>query len=174
MVRPNPLGQHQLGKRLYRYGLLQVWHYLQWHYLTEDGVIEVANSLYAGVLTPLRNNQTDVNDPTFTGSVVAANTQHELLASEMPIASQQSTFNALGNLWAVWKGDSNFANSTLGPVQAPAKYLSFKAAPPSAKALHAPTALRSVLVSGAEPAGAGKISLTVPQWLNSLWPIPMM
>jgi pectate lyase len=135
---------------------------------TEDGVIEVANSLYAGVLTPLRNNQTDVNDPTFTGSVVAANTQHELLASEMPIASQQSTFNALGNLWAVWKGDSNFANSTLGPVQAPAKYLSFKAAPPSAKALHAPTALRSVLVSGAEPAGAGKISLTVPQWLNSL------
>lgn len=135
---------------------------------TEDGVIEVANSLYAGVLTPLRNNQTDVNDPTFTGSVIAANTQHELLASEMPIASQQSTFSALGNLWAVWKGDSNFANSTLGPVQAPAKYLSFKAAPPTAKALHAPTALRSVLVSGAEPAGAGKISLSVPQWLNSL------
>lgn len=135
---------------------------------TEDGVIEVANSLYSGVLTPLRNNQTDVNDPTFTGSVVAANTQHELLASEMPIASQQSTFSALGNLWAVWKGDSNFGNSTLGPVQAPAKYLSFKAAPPSAKALHAPTSLRSVLVSGAEPAGAGKLSLTVPQWLNSL------
>jgi len=135
---------------------------------TEDGVIEVANSLYAGVLTPLRNNQTDVNDASFTGSVVAANTQHELLASEMPIASQQSTFNALGNLWAVWKGDSNFANSTLGPVQAPAKYLSFKAAPPSAKALHAPTALRSVLVTGAEPAGAGKVTLTVPQWLNSL------
>ena len=135
---------------------------------TEDGVIEVANSLYAGVLTPLRNNQTDVNDPTFTGSVVAANTQHELFASEMPVASQQSSFNALGNLWAVWKGDSNFANSTLGPVQAPAKYLSFKAAPPSVKALHATSALRTVLVSGAEPAGAGKATLTVPQWLNSL------
>lgn len=135
---------------------------------TEDGVIEVANSLYSGVLTPLRNNQTDVNDASFTGSVVAANTQHELLASDMPVASQQSTYSALGNLWAVWKGDSNFATSTLGPVQAMPKYLPFKASPPKVKALHPTSALREVLVTGAQPAGAGKISLTVPQWLNSL------
>jgi pectate lyase len=135
---------------------------------TEDGVIEVANSLYVGVLTPLRNNQADVNDPTFTGSVVAVNTQHELLATDMPAASQQSTYSALGNLWAVWKGDSNDSKSTLGPVQATPKYLSFKNAPPAAKALHQPTQLRTVLVDGAEPAGAGKINLTVAQWLNPL------
>lgn len=135
---------------------------------TEDGVIEVANSLYAGIITPLRNNQTDVNDDTYTGSVIAANTQHELLATEMPLASQQSTYNALGLSWAVWKGDSNDGNSTLGPIQATRKYLNFKATPPAAKALHATGALRSVLVTGTEPAGAGKANLTVPQWLNSL------
>jgi pectate lyase len=135
---------------------------------TEDGVIEVANSVYAGVLTPLRNNQADVNDPTFTGSVIAVNTQHELLATDMPVASQQLTYSALGNLWAVWKGDSKDTKSTLGPVQAPLKYLSLKNAPPAVKALHQPAQLRDILVDGGEPAGAGKITLTVQQWLNSL------
>lgn len=135
---------------------------------TEDGVIEVANSLYVGVLTPLRNNQADINDATYTGSVVAVNTQHELLATDMPVASQQSTYSALGNLWAVWKGDSNDSKSTLGPIQATRKYLNFKTAPPAVKALHQPTQLRAVLLDGTEPAGAGKITLTVPQWLNSL------
>lgn len=135
---------------------------------TEDGVIEVANNLYVGVLTPLRNNQADVSDATYTGSIVAVNTQHELLATDMPVASQQSTYSALGSLWAVWKGNSNDSKSTLGPVQAAPKYLSFKTAPPAVKALHQPTQLRDVLVDGSEPAGAGKITLTVPQWLNSL------
>lgn len=135
---------------------------------TEDGVIEVANSLYVGVLTPLRNNQTDVSDSTFTGSVVAVNTQHELLATDMPVASQQSTYSALGNLWAVWKGNSGESKSTLGPTQAVPKYLSFKNAPPAVKALHQATQLRTVLLEGAEPAGAGKITLSVPQWLNSV------
>ncbi|RYY02826.1 MAG: hypothetical protein EOO53_11370 [Gammaproteobacteria bacterium] len=135
---------------------------------TEDGVIEVANSLYVGVLTPLRNNQADVSDATFTGSVAAVNTQHELLATDIPVASQQSTYSALGNLWAVWKGDSSDSKSTLGPVQATRKALSLKTAPPSVKALHQPTQLRDALVDGAEPAGAGKITLTVPQWLNPL------
>lgn len=135
---------------------------------TEDGVIEVANSLYVGVITPLRNNQADVSDATYTGSVIAVNTQHELLATEMPVASQQSTYSALGNLWAVWKGDSSDSKSTLGPIQAARKYLNFKNAPPAVKALHPPEQLRTVLVDGTEPAGAGKINLTVPQWLNPL------
>jgi hypothetical protein len=135
---------------------------------TEDGVIEVANSLYVGVLTPLRNNQADVNDPTYTGSIVAVNTQHELLDTDMPVASQQSTYSALGKLWAVWKGDSSDSKSTLGPVQATRKTLSLKTAPPTVKALHQSAQLRDVLVDGAEPAGAGKITLTVSQWLNPL------
>ncbi|MFA9439916.1 hypothetical protein ACDA63_09790 [Uliginosibacterium sp. sgz301328] len=134
---------------------------------TESGVIEVDNSLYVGVLTPLRNNQTNPSDATYTGSIIARNTQHELLAADMPDASQQSTYAAQGQTWAVWKGDSADSTSTLGPVQAPPIYLSYKNAPPNPIAMHQPTELRAVLHTGSEPAGAGKITLTTAQWLNS-------
>lgn len=134
---------------------------------TESGVIEVDNSLYVGVLTPLRNNQKDVTNATYTGSIIARNTQHELLAGDMPIASQQSTYSALGQTWAVWKGNSSDSLSTLGPTQATPVFLSYKNAPPAIKVLHQPGELRTVLRDGTEPAGAGKITMTVAQWLNS-------
>jgi len=134
---------------------------------TEDGVIEVDNSLYVGVLTPLRNNQTDPANPADTGSIIARNTQHELPAADMPAASQQSTYK-LGNVtWALWKGNSSDPLSTLGPIQAPPKLLKFKTAPPTPAKLHDPAELRTLLRDGPEPAGAGKITMTIPQWLNA-------
>jgi len=38
---------------------------------TEGGAILVEKSVYADCLFPLRNNQTDITDPTFTGKIKA-------------------------------------------------------------------------------------------------------
>ena len=89
---------------------------------TEGGAVQVEDSVFWGVLTPFRNNQTDVNNPAFTGAIQGSNILHILLATDtqfMPATSQQSTFSDRGFVWASWQGNSDDPLSSLGPTQAP-------------------------------------------------------
>src|SRR6185295_17386447 len=89
---------------------------------TEGGAVQIEGSVVFGVLTPFRNNQTDVNNPAYTGAIRGYNIRHILLATDtqyMPATSQQQTFSDRGFIWASWQGNSDDPLSTLGPTQAP-------------------------------------------------------
>ncbi len=137
---------------------------------TEGGTIEVTNSLYVGVLTPLRNNQTDVTNPLYTGAIRAFGIQHELLSTDtsyMPVPNG-SGYSALGYSWIVWSGDSASPNSSLGPREAtPIVFSWHNGTPPTPKTLHSAAQLKTLLQTGSEPAGAGKLNMTTAQWLNA-------
>jgi hypothetical protein len=71
------------------------------------------------VLTPFRNNQTDVTNAAYTGAIRGFNIQHILLTTDtayMPATSQQSTFSDRGFDWGVWQGNSDTPGSSLGPT----------------------------------------------------------
>lgn len=135
---------------------------------TEGGMVEVSNSYYKGVLTPLRNNQTDASNSAYTGGIRAYASRHELLASDdaayMP--NPQSTYaDSNGRTWMVWQGNSEDSGSSLGPTQA--TQISFawhNGTPPTPKKLHAASEVPALLASYA---GAGRLSLTPAQWMNA-------
>jgi pectate lyase len=137
---------------------------------TEGGAVQVEESVFWGVLTPFRNNQTDVNNPAFTGAIRGTHIQHILLATDtqfMPEASQQSTFEDRGLTWATWQGDSDDPLSTLGPSQAPqVPFVWHNGGGPAYLYSKDPVAGLGALLSGPQGAGAGKIGLTTGQWLN--------
>ena len=84
---------------------------------TEGGAVQVESSVYFGVLTPFRNNQTDVTNPVYTGAIRGFDIQHILFASDtqfMPAASQQTFFTDRGFEWASWQGDSDDARQSAG------------------------------------------------------------
>ena len=84
---------------------------------TEGGAVQVESSVFFGVLTPFRNNQTDVTNPVYTGAIRGFDIQHILFASDtqyMPAASQQATFTDRGFLWASWHGDSDATRQHAG------------------------------------------------------------
>lgn len=134
---------------------------------TESAAIEVDNSIYYGVLTPLRNNQTDVTNSAYTGAIVAYNTRHILLSGtdSTYMSSPQSTYtDSNGTAWMVWQGANTDTGSSLGPIQAPTVALSWhNGTPPTPKYMHSLDALPAALATGA---GAGKISMTAAQWMN--------
>jgi pectate lyase len=136
---------------------------------TESGAVQVQSSVFAGVLTPLRNNQTDVTNPAFTGAIRGFDILHILLASDtqyMPVTSQQSTFEDRGFTWATWQGDSDAPGSTLGPVQAPQIPFAWHNGTPTYPVTIDPVASLPALLTGAQGAGAGKIGMTTEQWLQ--------
>jgi pectate lyase len=136
---------------------------------TENGAVQIDSSVFFGVLTPLRNNQTDVTNPAYTGAIRAHDVLHILLASDtqfMPLSSQQSTFMDRGFTWATWQGDSDAPDSTLGPTQAPQIPFVFHNGGPTYPTTRDPVATLGALLTGPEGAGAGKIGLTTGQWLN--------
>jgi pectate lyase len=142
---------------------------------TEGGAVQVDNSVFWGVLTPFRNNQTDVTNPQFTGAIRGFNIQHVLLATDtafMPESSQQSTFTDRGLLWATWQGDSHAADgtrnptSTLGPTQAPEVPFTWRNGGITYPYVMEPVATLGTALTGAQGAGAGKIGLTTSQWLS--------
>ena len=67
---------------------------------TEGGAMLVEKSVYIDCLTPLRNNQTDPSDPTYTGKILALDTIYQM----------DST---------IIRGDSTDPGNPLGPFQAP-------------------------------------------------------
>jgi pectate lyase len=136
---------------------------------TEGGAVQIEGSVFFGVLTPFRNNQTDVSNAAYTGSIRGFNIEHILLASDtayMPVSSQQSTFTDRGFLWAAWTGDSDTPGSTLGPVQAPQIPFAWHNGGPSYPITLDPLASLPALLTGAQGAGAGKIGMTSQQWLQ--------
>ncbi len=136
---------------------------------TEGGAVQIDSSIFFGVLTPFRNNQTDVTNPVYTGAIRGFDIQHILLASDtqfMPEASQEVTFTDRGFLWASWQGDSTDANSSLGPTQAPQIEFNWHNGTPVYPITLDPIATLPALLTGPQGAGAGKIGMTTAQWLN--------
>ena len=136
---------------------------------TEGGAVQIESSVFFGVLTPLRNNQTDVTNPQYTGAVRGVNILHILLATDtafMPVSSQQSTFSDRGFTWATWQGDSNAPGSTLGPTQAPQMPFLWHNGTPSYPMTLDPVSALPALLTGPQGAGAGKIGMTTQQWLQ--------
>lgn len=137
---------------------------------TEGGAVQVEKSLFWGVLTPLRNNQTNPDDARYTGAIRAYDVRHILFASDteyMPVSSQMATFSDRGYAWAVWQGDSGTPGSTLGPAQAPEiPFVWHNGTPSYPRTLHAVDELPALL-AGPQGAGAGRIGMTTSQWLRT-------
>ena len=137
---------------------------------TEGGAVQIDDSVFFGVLTPFRNNQTDVTNPAYTGAIRGFNIRHILLATDtafMPASSQQTTFTDRGFEWASWTGDSDAPGSSLGPTQAPQipfVWHNGGADLPDDDRCARRTA--RTLLTGPQGAGAGKIGMTTQQWLQ--------
>ena len=135
---------------------------------TEGGAVQIEASVFWGVLTPFRNNQTDVTNPAYTGAIQGFDILHILLASDttyMP-APNQDTFTDRGYLWAGWLGDSGDAGSSLGPTQAAPIAFDWNNGGPSYPITLYPVAELAERVAGPQGAGAGKIGLSTAQWLR--------
>ncbi len=136
---------------------------------TEGGAVQIESSVFWGVLTPFRNNQTDVNNPAYTGAIQGSDILHILFASDtsfMPAASQQMTFSDRGFVWASWQGNSDDPLSSLGPRQAPQIPFAWHNGGLTYLYSMDPVETLGPLLSGPQGAGAGKIGLTTGQWLN--------
>jgi len=134
---------------------------------TEGGAVQIEDSVFFGVLTPFRNNQTDVNNPQYTGAIRGFNIQHILLASDtafMPV--QETTFSDRGFEWATWTGNSDAPGSSLGPTQAPQIEFAWHNGTPTYPMTVDALAGLPALLTGAQGAGAGKIGMTTQQWLQ--------
>jgi pectate lyase len=137
---------------------------------TEGGAVQVEDSVFWGVLTPFRNNQTDVNNPAYTGAIRGSNILHILLATDtqyMPATSQQQTFSDRGFAWASWQGNSDDPLSTLGPTQAPQiPFAWHNGGGPAYLYSKDPVSSLGALLAGPQGAGAGKIGMSTAQWLS--------
>ncbi|HEU4778721.1 MAG TPA: chitobiase/beta-hexosaminidase C-terminal domain-containing protein [Steroidobacteraceae bacterium] len=163
IVAANPTLATALGST-YNFGITS-----QASISTEGGAVQIEGSVFFGVLTPFRNNQTDVSNAAYTGAIRGFDIQHILLASDtayMPLGSQQSTFTDRGFLWATWTGDSDSPDSTLGPTQAPQIPFEWHNGTPVYPMTLDPLASLPALLAGAQGAGAGKIGMTTQQWLQ--------
>ena len=119
---------------------------------TEGGAILVENSVYKNCLWPLRNNQTDVTNPAYTGKILATNTIYTMLSAD-------------GTTTTTVQGNSTDSGNPLGPLQAPIIPFSWNtyATVPYVYTLDDPTNLQTLVNAGA---GAGKIAWSKDNWLK--------
>lgn len=115
---------------------------------TEGGALLVEKSVYIDSLTPLRNNQTDVTNPQYTGKILALDTIYQL----------NGTF---------FRGNSTDPGgvNTLGPVQAPIIPFSWNLSGgvlPYTYTTDDPSQLQSIVAAGA---GAGVVNWNKTNWL---------
>lgn len=121
---------------------------------TEGGAILVEKSVYLDCQWPLRNNQTDPTDSTYTGKVLALDTL--------------SSFHNADGTTTTFRGDSTAVGSPLGPSQAaviPFSWNTFSTLP-YAYTLDDPSQLAAVLQAGA---GAGVMGWAKSQWLKTTY-----
>lgn len=116
---------------------------------TEDGAVLVENCHFLDVISPIRNNQTDPGDPTYTGKIRAGDTIYTLDAS-------------------TFRGDSETSGSPLAPVPASIKPFSWNgfAGLPYSYPVDDPAGL-AVQLSNGSTAGAGVLTWTKTNWLKT-------
>ncbi|WP_158498604.1 hypothetical protein [Martelella endophytica] len=134
---------------------------------TEGGAVMVRNSVYEGVQWPLKNNQSDPDDPSFTGAIQAFETRMALLAEADAdiIPDPQGTYESdNGTAWIWWQGDSGLSGTPLGPKDAPPIDFAWNNGEPPEPANMVGTDEVKDLVT--TYAGAGKIALTSDQWMS--------
>ena len=122
---------------------------------TEGGAVLVEKSIYIDCLYPLRNNQTDVTDPTYTGKILGLDMIYQM----------DST---------VVRGNSTDSGSPLGPFQAtiiPFSWNPASGAPggvlPYTYTLDDPSNLQSIVTSPTSGAGAGVLTWSKSNWLKT-------
>jgi pectate lyase len=127
---------------------------------TEDGAMLVEKSVYIDCNWPLRNNQTDPSDPTYTGKIKALDTIYSYLET-----SGSTTYV---------RGDSTDPGNPLGPFQATIKPFSWNtnASMPNAQlpytyTMDDPVQLQSIVTSPTEGAGAGVLNWNKTNWLKT-------
>ena len=116
---------------------------------TEGGAILVEKSVYIDCLTPLRNNQTDVTDPTYTGKILGLDTIYQM----------DST---------VVRGNSTNSGNPLGPFQAPVIAFSWNLPAnqlPYSCNMDDPSQLQAIITSPTAGAGAGVLTWAKTNWL---------
>jgi len=127
---------------------------------TENGAILVENSIYQDCITPLRNNQTDVNNPAYTGKIMALNSIY--------------SFRTTGGTTNTYFGSSTNPPGTtyFGPVQAPVIAFSWNTPggvlPYSyTNTMDDPYLLKGILADPNTGAGAGVLTWGKTNWLKT-------
>ena len=126
---------------------------------TESGAVLVEKSVYIDCLTPLRDNQTDVNDTNYTGKIKALDTIYQM----------DST---------VIRGNSTDPGNPLGPFQAkihfPFSWNTNSGTPngqlPYTYAMDDPSLLQAIITSPTAGAGAGVLTWNKTNWLITSYP----
>ena len=120
---------------------------------TEGGAMLVEKSVYIDCVTPLRNNQTDPSDPTYTGKILGLDTIYQM----------DST---------VVRGNSTDPGNPLGPVQAPIIPFSWNTNPgapagqlPYSYTMDDPAQLQAIVTSPTAGVGAGVLTWAKTNWL---------
>jgi pectate lyase len=126
---------------------------------TENGAMLVEKSVYIDTIYPLRNNQTDPNNPIYTGKIKAEDTIY--------IYHQEN-----GETTYV-RGDSTDPGSPLGPFQAPIIPFSWNTPdgqrPYPAPPMHDPSELEAIITSATAGAGAGVLEWDKLNWLKTAY-----
>jgi pectate lyase len=118
---------------------------------TESGAILVEKSVYIDCLTPLRNNQTDPSNPTYTGKIMALDTIYQMDDT-------------------VIRGNSTDPGNPLGPFQAPPIAFSWNLPGnqlPYSYTMDDPIQLQAMVTDPAAGAGAGVLTWAKTNWLKT-------
>jgi pectate lyase len=125
---------------------------------TENGAIQVENSVYIDCLWPLRNNQTDPSDPAYTGKIQALNCIYQFDSTTV-------------------QGNSTDPGSPMGPFQAPVIPFSWNtnAGTPNGQLPYSytpddPAQLQAIVTSPTGGAGAGVLTWAKTNWLLTSYP----
>jgi hypothetical protein len=120
---------------------------------TEGGATLVEKSVYIDCLTPLRNNQTDPSNPTYTGKILALDT----------ICQMDST---------IVRGDSTDPGNPLGPFQATLIPFSWNLPGnqlPYSYSMYDPNQLQAVMTNPHFGARAGVLTWAKTNWLKTAY-----
>ena len=130
---------------------------------TENGAVLVEKSVYIDCLWPLRNNQTDTNNPAYTGKIMALDSIYHM--------------DVVGGSATNYQGDSTntLGFSCFGPAQASTNGFAFSwnttnGQLPYTYTMHDPSQLHDILTSPTAGAGAGVLTWDKTNWLATTYP----